>query len=435
MDNLTVGIVGSILVIFLILLRIPIAIAMGLVALGGVTVMFSVHSAIGILKAVPYEMVGDWNLSAIPMFLLMGHIASSAGLTSGLFDAARVWLGRIPGGLASSTVVASAFFAAASGSSVASSAAFGRIAVPEMLKAKYDPGLATGSVAAAGTLGAMIPPSVLMIVFGIVMETSITQLFIAGLIPGLLSGFMFIACITISVLLKPGAAPADRTRYSLKEKLRILGDVWPLPVLVIAIIGGIFAGVFSATEAGAIGALVATVIAMARRALTWEIFLRSLRETAATTASLFFILVGASLFARFMALSTLPTAMAEAGSHIFTSPVQIVVAIAVAFIVLGMFLESISIMLLTLPILSPILAGADVNLIWFGILTVKLLEIGLVTPPIGMNIFVIHGALAGQVPLGEIFRGVFRFIVADIITLALLIAFPAIVLWLPAHMG
>lgn len=433
MERIEIGFMGIAALLALIGLRVPIGAAMGGTAFVGIWAMMGWNPAVGISKAVPFNLIGDWNLSAIPMFLLMGFIAVEAGLTRGLFGAARVFLARIPGGLASSTVVASALFASASGSSVASAAAFSRIAVPEMLELRYQPGLATGAVAAAGTLGALIPPSVLMIVYGMLLDTSISSLFIAGIIPGILTAFMFILLITVRCILKPSLAPRVRIQTTMAEKLSLLADAWPLPVLILGVVGGIFAGIFTATEAGAIGAFLAFLLALMRGRLNLPMMTRALRDTAAGTAEIFMVVLGAALFARFVALATLPNFLIE--SLAGYSTLTVLLLICALFLVLGAFLESISIMLLCLPVLGPLLHAHDVNLIWFGVLTIKLLEIGLVTPPMGMNVFVIKSALGGRVSLSEIFRGSGWFIAIDLVTLGLLIAFPILSLWLPNLMN
>lgn len=432
MERIEIGFLGIAILLGLIGIRVPIGAAMGSTAFVGIWAMMGWKPAVGIVKAVPFTLIGDWNLSAIPMFLLMGFIAVEAGLTKGLFGAARVLLTWLPGGLASSTVVASALFASASGSSVATSAAFARIASPEMLKAGYDKGLATGCVAASGTLGALIPPSVLMIVFGIILNTPINALFVAGIIPGILTAVMFIALITVRAMLNPALAPAVKVEVTPEEKRALIADAWPLPVLIVGVMGGIFAGIVTATEAGAAGAFLALVLALLRRRMSFGVFRKSLVETAAATAEIFVVMLGAALFSRFIGLATIPTWIIGAFDGFETW--QVLLFICVLYIVMGAFLESISIMLLTLPVLGPLLLAHDVNLIWFGIIVVKLLEIGLVTPPMGMNVFVIKSALGNQIRLGEIFRGATWFIVIDMVTLAILLLFPIITLWLPGLM-
>jgi len=433
MDRIEIGFIGIGLVLALIGVRVPIGVAMGTTAFIGIWSMMGWRPAVGIAKAVPFHLIGDWNLSAIPMFLLMGFIAVEAGLTRGLFGAARILLSWLPGGLASSTVAASALFASASGSSVATAAAFSRIAVPEMLSSNYNKGLATGSVAAAGTLGALIPPSVLMIVFGLLLNTSISTLFVAGIIPGILTAVMFLGMITVRCALNPSLAPKVKVEVTPDERKALIADAWPLPVLILGIMGGIFAGIFTATEAGAAGAFLAFLLALVRGRLNIGIMKRALVDTAAGTSEIFMVILGAALFARFVALATIPDYVISLfdGYSTFT----VIFLICILFLILGAFLESISIMLLCLPVLGPLLIAHDVNLIWFGVLTIKLLEIGLVTPPMGMNVFVIKSSMGNRVSLGEIFKGVSWFIVIDFVTLAILIAFPALSLWLPAFMA
>ena len=432
MERIEIGFIGVAFMLGLIGIRVPIGAAMGGTAFVGIWAMMGWNPAVGIARAIPFNLIGDWNLSAIPMFLLMGFFAVEAGLTKGLFGAARVLLTWLPGGLASSTVVASGLFASASGSSVATAAAFARIASPEMLRAGYDKGLATGSVAAAGTLGALIPPSVLMIVFGIILNTPINTLFIAGVLPGILTAVMFVGLITVRCMLNPQLAPRVKVEVTPEEKRALIADAWPLPVLIAGVMGGIFAGVVTATEAGAAGAFLALCLALLRGRMSFAIFKNSLFSTAAATAEIFVVILGAALFSRFVGLATIPTWIIGAFDGFETW--QILLFICILFIVMGAFLESISIMLLTLPVLGPLLVAHDVNMIWFGIIVVKLLEIGLVTPPMGMNVFVIKSALGRQVRLGEIFRGATWFIVIDLVTLALLLFFPIITLWLPGLM-
>ncbi len=431
MDRTLIGLIGVGIALILIFLRVPIGIAMGLVGMAGIAAITSSNAAFGIAKTIPYELIGDWNLSAVPMFLLMGYVASATGLTNGLFASARIFLGRVPGSLASANVLASAFFASASGSSVATAAAFSRISVPEMLKAKYDPALATGCVASAGTLGSLIPPSILMIIFGIMADVSISRLFMAGVVPGILSALMFIGYITLRVVINPKLAPRDHTVYSREEKIAALKDVWPLPVLIVGVLGGIFSGAFTATEAGAIGAAIACVIAAGRRSLNRNTFRQAVVDTAEGTAAIFIIVVGAAIFARFMSYSQFPASMSQWLMGVTDSQIVMMLAIAAIYLLLGTVLESVSIMLLTMPLLLPILNQMNVDLVWFGIIVIKLLEIGLCTPPVGMNVYVIKSALGDRIQLGTIFRGVGGFILADLVTLGLLIAFPAISLWLP----
>lgn len=432
MDPLLIGVAGICLLLVFIVMRFPIGIAMGLVGFLGVVMIIGVKPAIGVAKAVPYELVGDWNLSAVPMFLLMGYFASAAGLTRGLFRAARIFLGKVPGGLASATVLASALFASASGSSVATAAAFSRIAVPEMLKAGYMPSLATASVASAGTLGSLIPPSVLLIIYGLITDLSIGTLFVAAVVPGLLSAIVYIAMITIRCKLNPALAPRIQETYTAEERKEAIKDIWPLPLLIAGVLGGIFTGIFTATEAGAVGAFLAVVIAVSRGQFSLKIAEKALFDTAVSTSAIFIIVVGAAIFSRFIALSTLPVWVTSSLSGF--DFITVIILICIVYLILGCFMESISIMLLTLPVLTPLLEGFGIDMIWFGVLVVKLLEIGLITPPLGLNVYVIRSSLGKSVTLGTIFKGVTWFIVADMFTVACMIAFPILTLWLPSFM-
>ncbi|WP_417783050.1 TRAP transporter large permease [Terasakiella pusilla] len=434
MDRVEIGLIGVVAALILIIIRTQVGVAMAVVAFCGIAAITSTKAAWSILTSIPYSFITNWNLSAIPMFLLMGYIASQAGLTSGLFSAARIFLGRVPGGLASSTVIASALFASASGSSVATAAAFSRIAVPEMLKSKYDKGLACGSVAASGTLGSLIPPSILMILFGIFTNTSIESLFVAGVIPGVISALIYIAMITIRVKLKPSLAPRSDEQHSWAEKKAALIEMWPLPTLVICVLGGIFFGLFTPTEAGAIGAALALLIAFVRKQLNWNVAKKAIVETAQGTCTVFFIAIGAAMFSRFLALSRLPNELSSILLPIADSPIILILLIGVIFLILGMFVESISLMLLTIPIILPMLTAMDVNLIWFGIIMVKLLEIGLISPPVGLNVYVMKSSLGNLVPLSTMFKGTFWFLAMDFVALFFLIAIPSLTLWLPGVM-
>ncbi len=430
-----IGIAGIVVALLLIAFRVPIAVALGLVSIIGIMFLTSVRAGWGIISAVPFNFIGNWALTAVPMFLLMGFTCATTGLTEGLFRAMRIFLARLPGGLAVTGVAATALFASASGSSVATASAMARIAVPEMLRHRYAPSLASGVIAASGTLGSLIPPSILMVLYGIYAEVSIGKLFMAGFLPGLVSALLYMTMIVVRVKLNPELAGRTDERYSLGEKLDSIKDVWPLPVLIFSVLGGIFTGLFSPTEAGAIGAFVAVLIALSRGALTWPACKKALTYTAIGTSSIFIILIGTLFFTRFLALSGLPMTLSDFVLSATSGDwFLIILGVAVIYVVLGMFIESIGLMLLTLPIILPLVSGAGMDLIWFGIIVVKLLEIGLITPPIGLNVYVIKGALGNQVSLQEIFRGVTWFLVMDVIALAIIIALPALSLWLPAIM-
>lgn len=432
MDNVTIGAVCVGIALGLILLRMSIGLALILVSFGGFVWITNTTAAIGMLSTVPYAFVGDWNLSAIPMFLLMGFIASGSGLTSGLFNAARLLLAGLPGGIAVATVGASGLFAAASGSSIATAAAMAKIATPEMLRNGYHPTLSTGVVAAGGTLGSLIPPSILLLLYGYYAEVSIAQLFMAGVLPGLITMLLYAAMIILRCKLQPDLAPNVDVHPTRQEIGAALLETWPLPTLIACVMLGIFAGIFTPTQAGAVGALAAFLIALSRGKLTWEVVSSSVRETLHSTAGIFLILIGTTMLTNFLALSGLPAAISaytlDAGLGVYT----LLIAIALLYIVLGMFVDSIGLMLLTLPVVMPVAEAFGIDLIWLGIIIVKLLEIGLLTPPVGLNVYVINGALGGRVPLNTIFQGVSWFIATDLVCLILIVVFPAIALGFPS---
>lgn len=432
MSNLEVGVAGIVVALALIAIRVPIGLALGLVSIVGIAVMFNMNVAWGMISATPFDYVGQWELSAAPMFLLMGFICSSTDMTRGLFLALRHYLARLPGGLAITSVGACAFFAAASGSSVATASAMSRMAVPEMLDNGYDRGLATGTIAASGTLGSLIPPSVLLILYGVYAQVSVGQLFMAGFIPGILSALIYMVMIVIRVKLKPELAGTVQVKPTAEERRAAFKDVWPLPTLILVVLGGIFSGVFSPTEAGALGAFAALVIAIIRRKLTRAALVEAVSQAMISTASIFIILIGSLFFTRFLALSGFPRAFADAILSVSTEAWWILLAVAIIYLVLGMLIDSIGLLLLTLPILVPLVNEAGINPVWFGIIVIKLLEIGLITPPIGLNVYMINGALNNRVTLPEIFRGITWFLAMDLLTLIILIAFPILSLWLPS---
>lgn len=435
MSSIAIGGLGLGVLLVLLALRVPIALALAGVSVAGVAAIRGPSAAFAVLTEQPYNFIAHWSLSAVPMFLLMGSVAYNSGLTQSLFTAARLWLSRLPGGLAVASTMACAGFAAASGSSVATAAAMGRIAIPEMMRYKYDPGLAAGSVAVAGTLGSLIPPSILMVLYAIFAEVSVGRALMAGVLPGLLSAAMFILLIVIRTSMNPSLAPPVRETVTWGARFSILADVWPLPMLVLAVIGGMYSGIFTATESAAGGALMAFVIAALQRRLTMRVIIDSLLDALKGTATIMFIAMGGFLLSRFMAFSGLPNFLSDIASQMALDPLLFMVGVSLVYILLGMFLDSMGIMLLTIPIMVPILHALDMDLIWFGVIMIKYLEIGLITPPVGLNCFIIKGVVGSSISLTTIFRGVMWFLVADLITLTLLILFPQISLFLPNLMN
>ncbi len=423
------------LLMFLIAIRVPIGLGLIAVSFIGITVETSLRAAIGSVARLPYELATDWNFSAVPMFLLMGFVASETGLTKGLFSASRVLLSRLPGALACASVLASALFAAASGSSVATASAMSRIAIPEMLSRKYDPGLACGTVAASGTLGSLIPPSILMILYGVYSDVSIGSLFLAGVVPGVLSVVVYMAMIITRCGLNPAleGVQHDEVREDIRIG-RLLYDMAPLPVLIAIVMGSISFGLATPTEAGALGALGAVAIALATGRFSVARFLEALRQSALSFTAIFIIVIGGALLTRFVAIAGLGSLLTEVFEGSQLGVIGLLALIALVYIILGMFIDSIGLLLLTAPLILPLAAVAGMDLIWLGIILIKLLEIGLITPPVGLNVFVIQSSLKGEVPMPVVFKGVLWFIAMDALTLILLVAFPELTLWLPSLM-
>jgi tripartite ATP-independent transporter DctM subunit len=432
MSNSLIGGLGVLVMLVLMALRVPIGFALSTVAFVGIWAVRGARPAASTLQNLPYEFTAHWTLTAVPMFLLMGAIAGNAGLTRDLFDALRILLGRIRGGLAIATNFAGAGFAAACGSSLATTATLGRIAVPEMLKAGYAPSLATGVASAVGTLGAIIPPSIMMIVYAIFAEVSAGRMLIAGVLPGLLTAAIYTLMIYLRVLARPSIAPRlQADERTMAEKVQVILRCWPLPVLSLGVIGGIYSGIVSPTEAGALGVVLATVVVFLKGALRWGVLKASLLETVTTTASILFIATGALLFTRFLAISGLPYDIARLVADVGTDPLVIVVLASLVYLVFGCFLDPMGVLLLTLPVMLPIFHAAGLDPIWMGVIVVKYLEIGMLTPPLGLNVFVMKGVVGKTVPLGTIFRGVSWFLLAELVVMILLIAFPKITLFLP----
>jgi C4-dicarboxylate transporter DctM subunit len=434
MESHHIGMLGFVVLLGLIGLRVPIAFALTLVGLGGLVILSGPDATFALLASQMYSSVANNTLSAVPLFLLMGYFAYHAGLTRACFDTARLWLARLPGGLAIATVAGCALFGACAGSGVAAAGAMGRVSIPEMLRYGYDRKLACGSIAAAATLAVLIPPSIVMVVYAILTEVSIGRLLLAGYIPGVLSALILMAMIMFRCSRDPSLAPPVPIKITWSDRLRSLKDIWGITLLIGLVLGGIYTGFVTATEAAAIGALGAFILMMLAKQLTRATFRDSMLETARTTGMIFLLLVGASIFTGFMAISGVPQVLAEVIVEGKYSMWTVLLIICLAYLFLGMFLDSISMMLLTLPVLLPVLKGLDVNLIWFGIIVVKLVEIGCITPPFGITVYVVKGVVGNSVPLEDIFRGIWWFLAMEILTLVILIMFPAITTILPDTM-
>jgi len=435
MTDVQIGLTGMAILLILIALRLPIGISLIAVSFAGIWYLMDWTVAWGALGVIPYQFSTNWVLSSVPMFLLLGFVCYHAQLTQGLFRAAQVWLAQVPGGLAISGILGCAGFSSVCGSSIACSAAMGKIAVPEMMRQRYSAELATGTVAVGGTIGALIPPSIIMILYGIIAQTSVTQLFLGGITVGSLTALGYIVVIVIRVKLNPSLAPRSDVRIPTEEKLRALKPVWPIVLVMLGIFGGLFGGFFTPTEAGAVGAFLACVVAMINRSLTWERFRNAILETLLTTAALMVIAIGASLLTRFLALSGAGNYVSSLIIDADASFYSVMFGIVILYLVLGLFLEPIGCMLLTLPIILPIIGATGASLVWFGVLLTKLLEIGMITPPIGMNVFVIKSVIGNLISTTGIFRGIVWFLIADLLMVPLLIIFPEIITFLPRIAG
>lgn len=434
------GLVGFSAVLILVLLRMPIAFAMGLVGMVGFMFETNFRASISMVARLIIDTSQDYGLSVVPLFILMGLFVNKAGISRELYAASNAFLGHLRGGLAMATVVACGGFAAMSGSSLATAATMSKVAMPEMRRFGYQDGLATASIAAGGTLGILIPPSVILVIYGLLTETSIGKLFVAGVVPGLLGMLFYVLAVRYFVWRNPSAGPAGE-RQDWSARLRALRSVWAVLLLFFLVIGGLYGAfdfeplniAFSPTEAAGMGAMGAFLIALARGRLRFADLREVLGDTAMTTASLFAVLIGAWIFSNFMNVAGLPQGLLNLVTAYDVSPTMVMAMILLIYIVLGCVFESLSMLLLTVPIFFPLVSELGFDPIWFGIIVVVVVEISLITPPVGLNVFVLKGVV-GDVSTGTIFKGVTVFWMFDILRLLLLLAFPAVVLFLPGQM-
>jgi C4-dicarboxylate transporter, DctM subunit len=414
------------------LLRVPLAFAMGIVGVVGIGLTRGWMPALASTAQVVHETGFAYTLSVIPLFILMGNFVARAGLAHELFAAAYAFIGHFRGGLAHATVAACAGFGAICGSSIATAATMSKVAYPSMKKMGYSDSLATGVMAAGGTLGIMIPPSTIMVIYGIITETNIGKLFAAGVIPGILTALLMMGGIAIMTARDPSHAPAGE-RTSWAGRWKALRGIWGVILLVIVVLGGIYGGIFTATEGAGFGAAGAFLFALARGRLTWAILYQVLVESARTTAMLFTLLIAATIFANFVNFTTMPGDLKSWITGLGLSPIMIITAMMFIYIILGTVMEELTMVLLTIPLFFPIVTALGFDPVWFGVLIVMIVQIGLISPPVGMNLFVLNALLPG-VGLGAIFRGCWPFVVVMIFVLGLLIAFPQLSLWLPSLM-
>ncbi|MBE7422159.1 MAG: TRAP transporter large permease [Zoogloeaceae bacterium] len=409
-------------------LRLPIAFSMALVGFLGFAYMVNFTAAFSMVGSVAFETGMSYTLSIVPLFILMGNLVTRAGLSAELYRVSYAFLGHRRGGLAMATILACGGFGAVCGSSLATAATMSKVAMPSMRKYGYSDALAAGSIAAGGTLGILIPPSVVMVIYGILTETNIGKLFIAGILPGLVAIACYIAAVAVTVRIDGKAGPRGE-RVSWHERLAAIGDVWGVLILFLVVIGGIYGGIFTPTEAAGIGAGGGLVFLLARQGFDWRMLRTILIESAITTGMIFTILIGALIFANFINMTGMPTELTGYAEYFRETPILVIIAILAIYVALGCVLESMSMILLTVPMFYPLVAHLGYDLIWFGIIVVVVTEISMITPPVGLNVFVLRSVLP-DVPTKTVFRGVMPFIVADIVRLGILVAFPAISLYL-----
>lgn len=433
MDPIIVGMLGIGLMFLLIALHVPIGVAMGLAGFISIGALLGFDQALTLFATEPTSVITSSELAVIPLFLLMGSFAGAAGLSSDIYRVAYAFLGHRRGGLALATIGGCAGFGAVCGSSIATAATMARIALPEMIERRYQPSLATGCIAAGGTLGILIPPSVIMVLYAILTEQSVVALFIAAILPGVLAVCLHFIAISIYTRLYPDAGPRG-PRMTWADRARVMHKCWGAIFLAIIVGGGIYAGVFTVSEAAAVGAATAIAFTIARGRLSWAVLWDVLGETAANTGLIYVIIIGASIFAYFLSLSQLPGELIAAVQGLGLPPLVIMIALTVVYLILGSVFDTIAAMVITLPFVFPLVTGLGYNPVWFGIYNVMVIEIGLITPPIGINVFVLHG-MARNIPLATIFRGITPFLIADLTRLAILMLFPAIALWLPTILG
>jgi tripartite ATP-independent transporter DctM subunit len=427
-----VAIVGFAALFTLMLLRVPVGMAMGLVGVGGFAYLAGGTPALKMVGHTSMRSVTDWNFAVIPLFLLMGSFATNSGMSRELFRTANAYLGHLKGGLGIATIAACGGFSAICGSSVATAATFSRVAYPEMRRYGYPESFATGVIAAGGTLGIMIPPSTVLAVYGIITEQDIGKLFIAGVVPGIVAVLMYMATIAVIGRVRPAFLPAGK-RVPWSERLAATRDVWATSLLFLFVIGGIYGGVFTPTEAAGMGAAGAFIIGMVRRRLGRKEIVQSLLEATRTTAAVFTVLIGALLFGYFLTITQVPQKVTEFMVGLGIGRYGVLALIMVMYLVLGTLMDALAMIILTVPIVFPVIKALGFDPIWFGIIIVMVAELGLMHPPVGMNIFVIKSVVE-DVKISTIFRGVLPFILTDILRLILLIAFPMLALWLPSKM-
>ena len=428
------GLEGIVAVIVLSAAGVPIGISLGSVALLGLYLIAGPTLALVSLKTLPYATASSYSLVIIPMFILMGLVASEAGMMTDLYESINRWLARFKGSLLMVTTVASAAFGAVSGSSIVNAAVFTRIALPEMVRLGYKPGVSAAAIASAGTLASLIPPSINFVIYAILTEESIGKLLMAGLFPGILTTLVYMLGIAVCVRMFKDWAPKTTKSYSWREKFSSMRQLWPVLILSSIIIGGIYSGITPPSAAGGVGAIGAILVVAVQRRLTWPMLWNSLKQTVEITALLAVILFGGLLFSRFLTISGFVTALVDWFNQAGLGTFHFMLMVILLFLVLGMFMDTMSMLVITIPILYPIVKAMGINGIWYAVIIVKLMEIAVVSPPVGLNLFTVMAATDQKITIGELYKGVLPFIIFDLFTIGLLFLFPAIATWLPDHM-
>ncbi len=432
MSETLIGVIGIAALFFCLVARFPVGLSLLVVGFGGIWFIDGQKAAIATMSSETYSSITAYALSIIPLFVLMGNIAGTAGYSQRLYEAAYAWIGRLRGGLASATILGCAAFAAVSGSSVATAVTIGKVALPQMKRFGYADGLATGAVAAGGTLGILIPPSTGFVLYAVLTEESIGRLFIAGILPGIILSLLFVTAILIVTALKPSEGPAGPvTRFA--DKIRATLHSLPLVAVIFISIGGIYLGVFTPVEAAGVGATLVSILALTTGAVKLSQVPNILLETVTMTAMLYLIIIGAHVFGPFLALTHIPKTLALELKQLGLGPYSTLIAILIGYIILGMFFDGLAMLVVTIPVVFPIVSGLGFDPIWFGVICVIVIEMGLITPPVGINVFVVKGVASG-VPMATIFRGVLPFWFAMAACLAIMVAFPEIALFLPDRM-
>ncbi len=433
MDPISVAMLGILGMFALIALQIPIGISMAIAGVIGFGLLSGWNAAFSLIASKGVGTLSSEELAVIPLFLVMGSFANISGLAADIYRLAYAFIGHRKGGLALATIGGCAGFGAVCGSSIATAATMGRVALPEMLKRNYDASLATGCIAAGGTLGMLIPPSVIMVIYAFLTEQFVITMFVAAIIPGLLAVLFHFIAIAVVVRLNPAAGPAGE-RADWQERWAAIRNAGGVMFMMLIVIGGIYGGVFTVNEAAALGAFVAFAFTVWRGKLNMENLLLVMRETAANTAMIYIIIIGASIFATFISITKMPSAVVEQISSLGLPPLAIIFALFVLFLILGSIFDTIAAMVITLPFIFPLIVDLGYHPIWWGIILVMTIEVGMITPPIGMNVFVLHG-VAKNIPLNTIFKGIFPFFYADVVRIIFIILFPALALWLPGVLG